>query len=212
MICEDCTRHIHQRHHAAIFFGLFFGITDYIYLAFSPGATLNGQNAMSKGSALASMIWVSIVVYTIDRRWIRAAVFCVIGAFFGGTGLIHQDSAFENFMSGFQGIDNSSPFQFMMGYLSLAGVCMIYYFLQKKFGKKTSPGEEGYENDPGYEPPIEEEEDENLFKTWWDPATKTEETGDEDEKEDDFKRMHTKIESDEIKERNNASDEEVADA
>lgn len=171
MICEDCTRHIDQRHHAAIFFGLFFGLCDYIYLTFSPSATLNGQNAMSKGSALASMIWVSIIVYTVDRRWIRTAIFCVIGAFFAGAGLIHQDSAFENFMEGFQGIDNSSPFQFMMGYLSLAGVSLIYYFLQTTQGKQKEEGEEGYEDDHGYLPPIPEDEDESLFKTWWDPAS-----------------------------------------
>lgn len=30
MICEECTKHIAQRHHSAIFFGIFFGIADYI--------------------------------------------------------------------------------------------------------------------------------------------------------------------------------------
>lgn len=208
MICEDCTRHIDQRHHAAIFFGLFFGIADYIYLAFSPSATLNGQNTMSKGSALSAMIWVSIIVYTIDRHWLRAAVFCVIAAGFSGAGLIHQDSAFENFMDGFQGIDNSSPFQFMMGYFSLAGVCLIYYYLQQKFGKKTAPGEEGYEDDHGYEPPIEEAEDEKLFKTWWDPATKTDaspETSSEDEK-GTMTKMSTKMGNEE------SSSEDIKDA
>ena len=75
MICEECTKHINQRHHSAIFFGIFFGIADYIYTAFQPSATNNGINAMSKGSALASMLWVSIIVYTTDRRWVRAAIF-----------------------------------------------------------------------------------------------------------------------------------------
>ena len=75
MICEECTKHIKQRHHSAIFFGIFFGVADYIYTAFQPSATNNGINAMSKGSALSSMLWVSIIVYTTDRRWIRAAIF-----------------------------------------------------------------------------------------------------------------------------------------
>ena len=185
MICEECTLHLPQRHHCAIFFGIFFGICDYIYLTFSPSATQNGLNAMSKGSALSSMIWVAIVVYTIDRRWIRAATFCVIGAAFAGMGLIHQNEAFSSFMQGFQGIDNSSPFQFMMGYLSLAGVAMMYYFLQTFFGKKTVEGEEGYGRDFGYEQPIEEAAVDNLFETWWDPAKEGhsalgQESGDED--------------------------------
>ena len=30
MICEECTKHIPQRHHCAIFFGLFFSISDYL--------------------------------------------------------------------------------------------------------------------------------------------------------------------------------------
>lgn len=171
MICEEATRHVAQRHHSAIFFGLFFGVTDYIYTAFSPSATQNGPNAMSKGSALLAMFWSAIIVYAIDRRWIRSAVFCVVTAVFAGIGIVHQDSSFENFMTGFQGINNSSPFQFMMGYLSLAGVCVIYYWLQTYMGKKTEPGDEGYENDHGYLPPIVEEGVDRLFDTWWDPAT-----------------------------------------
>lgn len=125
---------------------------------------------MSKGSALASMIWVAIVVYTIDRRWVRAALFCVVGALFAGAGLIHQDKAFKAFMDGFQGTSSTSPFEFMMGYLSLAGVALIYQVLQTTAGKKKSPGEDGYEDDHGYLPPIEEEPTDNLFKTWWDPC------------------------------------------
>lgn len=166
----ECTLHLPHRHHCAIFFGLFFGICDWIYLTFQPGATLNGLNAMSKGSALTSMIWVAIIVYTVDRRWPRAAACCLIGAFFAGLGLIHQDQAFENFMDGFQGTESTSPFEFMMGYLSLAGVALIYLFLQTYFGKKTQPGDEGYERDFGYDQPIEEAAVDNLFNTWWDPA------------------------------------------
>lgn len=152
-----------QRHHSAIFFGIFFGVADYIYTAFQPSATLNGIEAMSKGSALASMIWVAIIVYTTDRRWIKAAIFCVTAAFFAGcgklgrkgcglyypdlfslskpnnlllasihfsahlTGIIHQPSAFENFTTGFQGMPNSSPAQFMAGYLSMAAVSGIMW-------------------------------------------------------------------------------------
>lgn len=170
MICEECTKHIAQRHHAAIFFGLFFGVCDYIYTNFGPGETQNGPNAMSKGSALSAMFWCGIIVYATDRRWLRSGMFCVAAAAFAGAGIIHQDSAFENFTTGFQGIDSSSPFEFMMGYLSMGGVCVIMWLLQKYMGKKTLEGEEGYDTDYGYLPPIEEEGVDNIFATWWEPA------------------------------------------
>jgi hypothetical protein len=170
MICEECTMYIAQRHHAAIFFGLFFGVTDYIYTNFSPNNTLNGPNAMSKGSALLAMFWSAIIVYACDRRWVRCAVFCTITAVFAGCGIIHQNSSFKNFTTGFQGIDNTSPFQFMLGYLSMAAVCLMYYGLQTRLGKKTLPDDPGYEDDHGYLPPLEEEGVDRLFDTWFDPA------------------------------------------
>jgi len=119
------------------------------------------------------MLWCSIIVYTIDRRWLRAAFFCVVSSFFAGIGIIHQAEAVgDEFMKGTGGnIDTTSPFRFMMGYLSLAGVCGIYHILQVTMPKKLSPGEEGYENDHGYLPPIEEAGVDDMFDTWWDPIT-----------------------------------------
>lgn len=58
----------------------------------------------------------------------------------------------------------------MMGYLSMAGVCVIMWLLQKFVGKKTAPDDPDYENDHGYLPPIEQERKDNLFLTWWDPV------------------------------------------
>jgi hypothetical protein len=178
MICEECTKHIAPRHH----FTIFFGVCDYIYTAFSPGAALYGQEVMSRGSALTAMLWVSICVYTTDRNWTKAGLFCMVAAGFAAIGIIHQPSAVENFMTGFQMggkrgdepdefRDNTSPFQFMIGYFSIGAVCMVYYALQKYMPKKLSEGEEGYEDDHGYLPPIPYEEGDNIFETWWDPAT-----------------------------------------
>lgn len=98
-------------------------------------------------------------------------LFVTVAAFFAGCGIIHQNAAFQNFTTGFQGIPNSSPAQFMAGYLSMAAVALIMFALQKFQGKKTEPGEPGYANDHGYLPPIKEKGVDNLFKTWWDPAT-----------------------------------------
>jgi hypothetical protein len=42
----------------------------------------------------------------------------------------------------------------MIGYFSIAAVCMLYYALQKHTPKKLSENEEGYEDDYGDLPPI----------------------------------------------------------
>jgi hypothetical protein len=172
--------HIAQRHHAAIFFGLFFGVTDYIFTQFVQGqdrpliTTGNaGPYAMSKGSALSAMLWCGVIVYTVDRRWIRAAFFCMIAAVFAGIGLIHQEGAAfdEQFMDGTI-TKETSAFEFMIGYLSMAALCMIYWALQKYAGKKLEEGEEGYEDDHGYHQAINEPGVDDMFATWWDPAEK----------------------------------------
>jgi hypothetical protein len=60
----------------------------------------------------------------------------------------------------------------MMGYVSLAGVCGLYWLLQKYMGKKTSPSDEGYKDDHGYLPPIDESGVDDMFEHWWEPATR----------------------------------------
>lgn len=170
----ECTKHIAPRHHAVIFFGLFFGVADYIFTQYVPAGTVdsnNGPLAMSKGSALSAMLWSAIIVYTTDRRWVKAALFCTAAACFAAIGLIHQSEAVSEFINGTGGnLQSTSPFQFMIGYLSMAFVCALYWVLQKFQGKKTQPGDEGYEDDHGYLPPIDEEGVDGLFKTWWEPA------------------------------------------
>ena len=126
---------------------------------------------MSKGSALSAMLWSAIIVYTTDRRWSKAGLFCVVAAGFAAIGIIHQSEAVGEFLNGTGGnVQSTSPFQFMIGYLSMAVVCGIYWALQVYMGKKTEPGEEGYENDHGYLPPITEAGVDKLFDTWWEPA------------------------------------------
>jgi hypothetical protein len=168
----ECTKHIAERHHSAIFFGLFFGITDYIFTQYGGNSEANpGPYAMSKGSALSAMLWCGIIVYTIDRRWVRAGTFCVIAAAFAGIGIIHQSAAFSDFREG-TFTKETSAFEFMVGYLSMAGVCVIYWALQTYMGKTKEPGEAGYEDDHGYLPEIHEPGVDNLFATWWEPAEK----------------------------------------
>lgn len=183
---SECTAHIAPRHHVAIFFGLFFGISDYIYTGFVPAGEVpsTGVMAMSKGSALSAMLWSAIIVYTVDRRWGRAAIFCCIAAFFAGIGIIHQlGAAFdEQFREGTVSKE-SSAFEYMMGYLSMAGLCLIYLFLQKYAGKKVEEGEKGFEEDHGYHQPIDEPGVDDMFATWWDPAERALELANEEDEE-----------------------------
>ena len=178
-LIAECTKHIAIRHHAAVFFGLFFGVCDYIFTQFQADPFANtGPYAMSKGSALISMLWCAIIVYTTDRRWIRAGIFCLIAATFAGLGIIHQDAAVSNFREGTlcdaDGNCNksTSAFEFMIGYLSMAGLCLLYWVLQTFMGKKTEPGDEGYDDDHGYLPEVSEPGVDDMFETWWEPAEK----------------------------------------
>ena len=170
----ECTKHMAERHHSGVFFGLFFGVCDYIFTQFQGNAENNpGPLAMSRGSALTAMLWVAIIVYTTDRRWKEAGLFCVIAAFFAGSGLIHQAQAYKDFFIGTGGNpDSTSAFQFMIGYLSMGAVCFIYWVLQVYSPKTKEPGEPGYEDDHGYLPELNEGDVDRLFDSWWDPAEK----------------------------------------
>lgn len=152
-------------------------MTDYIFTVYGGDvAGLAGTFAMSKGSALASMLWCCIIVYTVDRRWPKAAVFCLITAAFAGIGIIHQPSATfdSDFIDGTYGPAGgeykTASFSFMIAYISMALLCMIYWALQTYQGQKDPEDP----NDFGYLPPIIEPGVDDLFDTWWD-ALKTDE-------------------------------------
>ncbi len=191
MICEECTKHIPQRHHCAIFFGLFFSVCDWASNTGgvgSAGGTDTGPNefygfmAMKKGFALCSMLWVCIIVYTVDRRWVEAGAWAMVAAVFSLFQIIHQDSInFTTFMEGANtggtlGTDptkpnwNTSPFQFTIGYVAVALWCGIMHLLQK-----SSPDK--------YPEPIlpkdgEEDDVSGLVAKWDEPIQKSwEETG-----------------------------------
>ena len=51
--------------------------------------------------------------------------------------------------------------------------CIIV--LQTSFPKAKSVNEEGYDDDHGYLPPIEDDHVDNIFATWWNPVLNKEE-------------------------------------
>eukprot|EP00980_Cylindrotheca_fusiformis_P011769 scaffold2811_cov102-Cylindrotheca_fusiformis.AAC.2 len=203
MICEECTLHIAQRHHAAIFFGLFFGVQDYVFTQFVQGADRpsiiqanSGPYAMSKGSALSAMIWCGVIVYTVDRRWLRATFFCMLAALFSAIGLIHQEgSAFDEQFTEGTITESTSSFEFMIGYLSMAALCVIYYALQRFAGKKLEEGDEGFDDDHGYLQEINEPGVDDMFATWWEPAERALEMAMMDSDADDLEKPDAMVDA-----------------
>ena len=64
----------------------------------------------------------------------------------------------------------------MMGYLSLAGVALIYYGLQTYFPKKVAEDHPDFEKDTGYLQPILDNEMDDHFEHWFDDLKPKEET------------------------------------
>lgn len=192
MLCEECTLCIPQRHHAIIFFGLFFSWCDYFGDKGGPlenGEEGAGLSVMKSGYLLNAMIWSCILVYTIDRKWLTAVGFCLFAAVLAFVGLIHQPSIdFEVTTEGSHlGGNNAaspttprystSPLQCALAYCILAIVMGIMYML-----RKMAPG--------SYEPPIDAKGDEaddlalnsklvviGSLDEWWKKGPATEKEG-----------------------------------
>ena len=107
-----------------------------------------GVLAWKRGSLLISMIWSSMIVMVIDRKWFSAIAWALVGAFFAAVGLIHVPEA------GFKSFDSATSEQcdanrvgtnldpcweyaqqwmFMVAYFILAGMFGLIY-LTKRFG------------------------------------------------------------------------------
>lgn len=59
-----------------------------------------GVLAWKRGSLLVSLVWTAMVVMVLDRKWVTATVWALVGAFFAVFGIIHVPQAgFQNFAS-----------------------------------------------------------------------------------------------------------------
>jgi AGZA family xanthine/uracil permease-like MFS transporter len=58
--------------------------------AHAAGAYLGGGFALEQGFLYSAMIWSAVVVCIIDRRWLRAAAWCGVGAVLALSGLMHS--------------------------------------------------------------------------------------------------------------------------
>src|SRR3569623_665121 len=99
-----------NRHYAAYIIGLFPSIYDWAVNVSnrSPQSALDGFYsttypvgangfvgvlAWKRGSLLVSMIWTAMVVMILDRKWVTATAWALIGAFFALFGIIHVPQA-----------------------------------------------------------------------------------------------------------------------
>lgn len=84
------------------------------------GVPYLGWDRLSGGDIIIAMLIASIVIYTIDRRYMRAAVYSLVGAVLSFFGIIHAASF---------GI-NAAP-EVMIGYLGMAVVLVAMNYYRK---------------------------------------------------------------------------------
>jgi hypothetical protein len=137
-----------SRHIPAAIIGFFPAIADWI-LSFWPSHVVPpppALYALGKGALLTGLIWTSVTVFVIDRRFKEAAVWTAVGAVLAGTGLIHQasmDLKFERFFCGGPppagGVEaesscndfGTSACAFVLGYLQVSVLMAAMWWLQK---------------------------------------------------------------------------------
>ena len=88
-----------RRHTVAIFIGLFCVLADYIQVEFGLttafGAEVVTRGVFSAGTAggiMNALVLTAIVCDLIDRKFLRAAVFCAIACWFSMFGLMHSNN------------------------------------------------------------------------------------------------------------------------
>merc|ERR1712227_790072 len=103
------------------------------------GDLWNGLLAFAQGDLLISLLWTSILVMVMDRRWLGASLWAFIASIFAVFGVIHQ------FAAGFKawktptfeycsadGCDNYSvQWMYFTAYLMLAGTFALLHFVAK---------------------------------------------------------------------------------
>ncbi|CAM9279105.1 unnamed protein product [Ectocarpus sp. 8 AP-2014] len=120
MLLEECFRFLPARHYAAVLFGLFPSIADWVTNIAARGPLAGvaedgtGYNTnlpdltdgwwgilgLKRGAILVSLCWVAMLVHIIDRKWWQASVWAVISACFTAVGIIHVPVAgFDDFTS-----------------------------------------------------------------------------------------------------------------
>ena len=207
MINEEALNFMPSRHYSAYLIGLFPSIYDWVVniSGRSPleaeavdGGSYNseypqgasgwvGVLAWKRGALLVSMVWVAMVVYVLDRKWVLATVWALVGAIFAVFGIIHMPEAgFKSFgepvweqCEGFEDEateqvftptcwEHAEQWMFFVAYCMLAGTFGIIEVC-KRF-------------DDSIKEPIDDPSA-HAFDDWFKDAAKGAEDTSEDEKE-----------------------------
>lgn len=187
MITEQAFEAVKRRHWPAVIFGLFFFVQEWAGTGSMVGdgsvegelagygSGFYGKSAMVSASPLHAIIWTSMITYTIDRRWDRVILWCVVAAVLSALGIIHQSKALvgpklfangvfaaEEGCSGGAGLTGdaaegygpTAPMMFFFAYLLIAAVCGASWGMNKMGFKETFP-------DPVFEEGIDD-----VFDNW----------------------------------------------
>jgi AGZA family xanthine/uracil permease-like MFS transporter len=108
----------------------------------SSGVIYDGLHTLGNGAILAGMVLGGIGVFLIDRRFLRAAAFCMVGAGLTIVGLIHGDKVHV--------FTNSS---IALGYALAAVTCVSMYLLRVPFRRPdpNDPADLEAAREAGYE-------------------------------------------------------------
>ncbi|CAJ1442239.1 unnamed protein product [Effrenium voratum] len=143
-INQDAFNIIHNRHIPAAIIGLFPSTADWI-MSIDSGVKEKkpGLAALSYGALLVCVIWTSMGIHVIDRRFMQAGIWAIVGAVLAAPGLIHQEKAdlsFKNYMGGPEQPFGLSACAFQVGYASLA---LLFFLLKipQHYGSSRVPAE-----------------------------------------------------------------------
>jgi len=151
---EEALNFMPSRHYAAYIIGVFPSIFNWVmntsgrsamasddgsYNINNLGDLWNGLLAFAQGDLLISLLWTSILVMVMDRRWLGASLWAFIASIFAVFGVIHQFAAgfkawktptFE-YCSADGCWDYSVQWMYFTAYLMLAGTFVLLHFVAK---------------------------------------------------------------------------------
>lgn len=133
-INQDAFNVVESRHIPAAIVGLFPQTADWI-LSIWPGAPESkpGLAAMSYGALVVCIIWTSMGIFLIDRRFVQAGIWAMVASCLAGLGLIHQaeaDLTFKTYSGSATQPFGRSPAAFQLGYMLLALLFGVLRILQ----------------------------------------------------------------------------------
>lgn len=195
LICEEALNFMPSRHYPAFLIGIFPSIYDWVtnisatgplsdptgtFNTEYPGDGIVGVYAWKRGALLVSLVWTSMIVMVLDRKWAQAVLWAFGGSLLAVCGVIHMPAAgFETFsdplLEQCSGVDESGEpicwedaqqWMFFVAYLILAATFGLIHFAS------------GF--DDTIEPPFDDESA-HAFDDWFRDAAKGAEDTSEDE-------------------------------